>query len=110
MSVDAYYRDKERAKRQLRKNYERLNLHPGELLFSIDTPTKWLYYILSGRILIFKTDSIGNEHILRIAHKGDLLGYTGISNVSRYCVSAKAIEASEVLPIPLQEFKNIMRI
>ncbi len=67
-----------------------------------------LFYINCGKIKIFKTHEYGKELITDLLKEGDFFGYTAMLEESKYTESAVALEDSEVLFLPKDEFYNLM--
>ena len=67
-----------------------------------------LYYINKGKIKIFKTHEYGKELITDLLKEGDFFGYTAMLEESKYVESAVALEDSEVLFLPKDEFYGLM--
>ena len=72
-----------------------------------DSPN-FLYFIVSGKIKIFKTNELGKEYIIDIYKEGDFIGYSALLDNSKHKESAMAIENSEVALIPRQDFLQLL--
>ena len=79
-----------------------------DILFNEGDPANFLYLIVSGKIKTFKSNNFGKEFIIDINREGDFLGYFDILEDSAHRVSAMAIENSEIVAIPKQDFCNAL--
>ncbi len=68
-----------------------------------------LFFVVSGKIKIFKTNESGKEYIVTIHKPGEFFGYTAIlDNSGLEKQSAMAIEDSEIALIPKQDFYSLL--
>lgn len=67
-----------------------------------------LYYIQSGKVKTFRTNTDGKELITGIYGKGDFLGYEAILKNASFSDHAMALEDCEVLTIPRDVFQQIV--
>jgi CRP-like cAMP-binding protein len=67
-----------------------------------------LYLIVSGKIKTFKTNEDGKEYITEIYKGGDFFGYLSLLDDKNHKESAVAIENSEVVQIPKQDFFQLI--
>ncbi len=67
----------------------------GEIIFSEDSPTTGLYFLISGIVKVYSLDECGKEIILRLAGPGDILGHHFIFNFNVNQNSAKVISNSD---------------
>ena len=72
-----------------------------------DSPN-FLYFVVSGKIKVFKSNEMGKEFIIDIYKEGDFLGYVALLVDNKYRESAMAIENSEVALIPRQDFFQLL--
>jgi CRP-like cAMP-binding protein/CheY-like chemotaxis protein len=63
-----------------------------------------LYFIHSGKVKTYKINDDGKELITNLYHAGEFLGYKAILEDENYKESASAIENTEVVKIPRQDF------
>ncbi len=69
---------------------------------------KAVYYVISGKIKIFKTSSDGKELITEINSSGDFFGYTAILEHTNYKENAQALEDSRLMIIPREDFLELI--
>lgn len=67
-----------------------------------------LFCISTGIIKVYKTSSNGKEQIIRLAKKGDFLGYTALLSEEQYSSSASVIEDAKVCFIPRDIFMQLL--
>ena len=64
----------------------------GQLLACEENASNKIYCVNKGKIKIYKTDSNGNQVIIRIAQTGDLIGGEMLMSNTIYDISAMAVE------------------
>lgn len=64
----------------------------GQILFHEGTRPLGIFCINSGKVKVYKIGTDGKEQIIRIAGKGDLLGYKAMLGEEYYAVSAETLE------------------
>jgi CheY-like chemotaxis protein/CRP-like cAMP-binding protein len=67
-----------------------------------------LYYVIKGKVKIFKTNEDGKELIVHIVNEGEFFGYTAMLEGSVYKETADSLEDSEIAAIPRNEFEELM--
>jgi CRP/FNR family transcriptional regulator, cyclic AMP receptor protein len=67
-----------------------------------------LYYIIKGRVKIYKTNQDGKELITNILKEGDFLGYIPILENSAYKENAEVLEDSSMMLIPASDFLELV--
>jgi DNA-binding response OmpR family regulator len=90
---------KDKKKRTLKKK--------AELYYEGDTPIQ-VYFLQSGSIKSFKSHPEGKELIISIYEAGDFFGYEPILENTEYQESAVALEDSEVVAIPRNDFLTLI--
>lgn len=88
---------------------EVVKLKKKQILFSKATNPHYLYFVLQGKIKTFKFNEDGKEFITNIYTNKSYLGYVSILEDKPYNVTAEAIEESEVMLIPKDEFLFAMQ-
>lgn len=83
-------------------------LKKRELLFEEGDYPRYLYFVKSGKIKIFKTNEDGKEYIVNINTDGDFIGYVDLIKDSKYSESAAALEDTDVSLIPKEDFQSLM--
>ena len=95
-------------KESLLNSYKSKFFLKGETLFIEGTPVKGLIFIYAGKVKIYKKGPDGAEEILRIARKGDFLGYSKLVKDSRFGASAEVLEDTLIIFIPKKEFLDVL--
>jgi CRP-like cAMP-binding protein len=85
------------------------SLKKGESLFSHSADSNGIYCIKNGSVKIIKTDSGGNETIVRIANPGDIIGDDMLFGDQTPEKSASAITNLEVCYIDKSIFNDLLK-
>ncbi|HOU14134.1 MAG TPA: cyclic nucleotide-binding domain-containing protein [Anaerolineae bacterium] len=82
----------------------------GEILFAMGDPGDALYIVNTGRVAIYTPDTArpGTEHPIRIFESGEALGEMAIIDDQPRSLSARALEASEVLVLTGDDFRRLL--
>jgi CRP-like cAMP-binding protein len=80
----------------------------GELFAEGDTP-QHVYFLKSGNIKVFKSHPDGKELIMQLYHVNDFFGFEPVLEGGPYQESAVALEESEVVAIPRQDFLMLIQ-
>jgi len=78
------------------------------MLYHEGQKPKAVYYLLSGRIKVFRTNPDAKELITEICGPGDYLGYLAILEEKNYVDSAQVLEDAQVMLIPKEEFLGLL--
>ncbi|XP_013107730.2 neuropathy target esterase sws isoform X3 [Stomoxys calcitrans] len=99
---------------KLCKHTEVLTLDPGDFLFKITDADDSVFIVQSGQINVFISNADGSTLSLKTVRKGEsvtsLLSFVDVlsGNPSFYkTVTAKAVERSIVIRLPMQAFKEV---
>lgn len=79
-----------------------------ETIFWEDDYPKRAYLIHSGKVKTVKTNDDAKEYITGIHQAGHFIGYLGIMQNTNYMESAIALEDSELVRIPREEFSSLI--
>jgi CRP-like cAMP-binding protein len=88
----------DRESRQLRKK---------DPVFKEGETPRWLYYVESGQVKLFKTSDDGRELIVKVAKPGDFLGYLALLKNDFYSESASALEDTTLRLVPKEDFYSL---
>ncbi|MEA2082391.1 MAG: Crp/Fnr family transcriptional regulator [Elusimicrobiota bacterium] len=91
---------------QLGKISEVKNLKNGEIIVSEKSPGKLLFFVISGRIKIYKSSSAGHIKVLSYLNKGDIFGEMIIFGGGVRSASAAAMADCKILIIRAKDFRN----
>ncbi len=69
---------------------------------------RYVYYIKSGKIKIFRTNEEGRELIVALIGPGELFGYLTLLKGSNYPESAVAMSDAEISIVPKEDFYSLV--
>jgi CRP/FNR family cyclic AMP-dependent transcriptional regulator len=78
------------------------------ILYSEGQRPRVLYYIVKGKVKIYKINAEGKELIIQICNDGDFFGYTSILEEVNYQENAAILEDSSLMLIPAAEFLQLV--
>jgi len=81
----------------------------GQLLTKEENSSQKIYCINQGKIKIYKTDTNGNELIIRFASAGDIIGGEMLMSKNIYDISAIAVEDSIACCIDSDVYRNVLK-
>ncbi len=81
----------------------------GEVIFHEGSHPGGVYCIHQGAVKLYRSDSMGNVVIVRLAKQGDLLGYRALLSNERYTATAEALEDTVLCFIPRNVFFELLR-
>ena len=67
-----------------------------------------LYYIVKGKVKVFKTNEEGKELVVDLYTTGDFLGYVAMLEGTIYKDTAQALEETEIAVIPKEDFEDLI--
>lgn len=67
-----------------------------------------IYYILKGKVKVFKTNEDGKELVVDLYRAGDFFGYIAMLEGTVYKDTAEAMEETEIAVIPKEEFEDLI--
>ncbi|EMR01238.1 response regulator [Cesiribacter andamanensis] len=79
-----------------------------QYLFSEGNYPNALYFLNKGRIKTYKSNEEGREYITNLYKPGDFIGYLDLLEDQRYRETAVALEESEVVLIPRDDFFSLI--
>lgn len=83
-------------------------LKKKELLYNEGHQPNFLFFLSKGKIKTFRAHEYGKEFITTLYKDGDFIGYTALLENQAYSDSAEALEDSEVLYIPKEDFYSLL--
>lgn len=92
----------------LADNRQTKRIKKKEQIFMEDEHPKYLYFVVSGKLKMYKTNEQGKEFITDIFKPGDFFGYIAMLDDTPYKESAIAIENSEIAMIPKEDFFKLL--
>jgi len=91
---------------QLGKISEVKNFKNGEIIVSEKSMGKMLFFVISGRIKIYKSSSTGHIKVLSYLNKGDIFGEMIIFGGGLRSASAEAMANCRILILRAKNFKE----
>lgn len=79
-----------------------------DLLYKENDYPRQLFFVISGKVKIFKTNQDGKEFITEIRKEGEFFGYPDLISGRQYAESAAAMEDSEVSMVPKDDFFKLL--
>lgn len=79
-----------------------------QVIYSEGKRPRFLYYVVSGKVKAVKNHEDGKEYITDLYSEGDFIGYPALIEEKNYDDSTIALEQTEVLQIPREEFQEMM--
>ena len=92
----------------LSENRELRHYKKKDLIFREGEHPRWLYFVESGKVKIFKTSDDGRELIVKVAKAGDFLGFLALFKEDAYPESAAALEDCSIKLVPKQDFAALV--
>lgn len=90
--------------KHLSENRELRHYRKKDLVFREGENPRWLYFVESGKVKIYKTSDDGRELIVKVAQEGDFLGFLALFSENTYPESASALEDCTIKLVPRQDF------
>lgn len=80
----------------------------GQILYYEGTKPLGVFCINDGVVKVFKSASNGKEQIIRLAKKGEFLGYSSLLGEETYSNSATIVEDAKICFVPKEIFLKIL--
>ena len=74
----------------------------GEFLFHEGETPKYLYYLISGKVVMWRKGIADQQQIVRMVEPGALFGYAAAFNGESYLSAAEVGADSDILKVPLR--------
>ena len=81
-----------------------------EIIFLESQKGKYLYFLLSGSIKLYKTNEEGKDAVIHFVEPGEFFAEIILFLENRYPVSAAAIKNSDILEIDAEKIFDIIKI
>src|SRR5689334_172440 len=85
-------------------NYESEMVAKKTTVYSAQKRPRFLYYLKKGKVKAFKSNEEGKEYITNLYGEGDFIGYYALLENRSYDDTAEALEESEIVMVPKDEF------
>ena len=79
-----------------------------QVIYAEGKRPRLLFYIVKGKVKAFRTHEDGKEYITDLYSDGDFIGYPALIEEKNYDDSAVALEESEIIQIPREEFQEMI--
>lgn len=79
-----------------------------EMIFSEGSSPNYLYFLSKGKIKTFKSHEYGKEFITNLYKEGDFFGFIALLEDKPFAENAEAIEDSEIVLIPKEDFYSLI--
>lgn len=87
----------------------RLRLGHNQLLYRQDMPAHHFFFVISGRLRLYRLDSSGIDRTLDSIAPGDCFAEVMIyADPAHYACYAEALKSSEVLMIPVKAYQEVL--
>lgn len=94
---------------QLIQQSRRLRLEHHQLLYRQDMPAHHFFFVITGRLRLYRLDYSGVDRTLDSIAPGDCVAEVMIyADPPRYACHAEALKASEVLVIPVKAYQDLI--
>jgi CRP-like cAMP-binding protein len=94
--------------KHLSENREVRHYRKKDMIFREGENPRWLYFVEEGKAKIYKTSDDGRELIIKVAQKGDFLGFLALFKEDCYPENAAALEDCSIKLIPKQDFAALV--
>jgi len=109
-SVNQFFREAKAQSEMLNltENREARQYRGRDEIYHEGQNARWLFFVSSGRIKTYQTNDYGKEFITHLYGAGDFFGYLPLLQDEAYADSAAAVEDSELMLIPREDFVNLL--
>lgn len=84
-------------------------LRRGQVLYEQDSPASYFFYVVSGRVRLYRLDPTGQERTLDSHGPGEVFADVMIyADPAHYACYAEPLRRSELLAIPTARFREIL--
>lgn len=90
----------------LSQSKSHISFKKGQMIFYEGNHPQGLYCIYSGKVKVHKLGYDGKDQILRLAKKGNAIGYRALLSDDKYHASATAIENSLICFFPKSAYQS----
>lgn len=94
--------------KHLTEQYDTVSYSKKQVLYQEGKRPRFLYYIASGKVKTVKNNEDGKEYITNLMASGEFVGHIPIIEEKSYDDSAIAMEDSEILQVPKDDFLKII--
>ena len=109
-SVNQFFREAKAQSEmlQLTEDRESRQYRNRDEIYREGQNARWLFFVCSGRIKTYQTNDFGKEFITHLHGPGEFFGYLPLLRDEQYTDSASAVEDTELMMIPKDDFVNLL--
>lgn len=78
------------------------------LIYSESQKPRVVFYVVNGKVKIYKSSKDGKELITNIACEGDFFGYAQLLQALNYTENAQVLEDAQIMQIPKDDFVSLL--
>lgn len=94
--------------KELADQYDVEHYSKKQILYSEGKRPRYLYYLVSGKVKVFKNHEDGKEYITDLLSAGDFIGYKPLIEDKNYEDTASVLEEAEVMQIAKEDFLQML--
>ena len=87
--------------------FENRNFRKKDIIFEEGNNARYIYFLETGKIRIFRTNEFGKELTTRLINANEVFGFLDVLNNKPYSKSAQALEDSSMRLIPIKSFIDL---
>ncbi len=96
------------ALKELSNERQQTSFHRRDVIFTEGSYPRYLYFVNSGKVKLYKTNDYGKEFILAIYKEGEFFGHIELLKGEAYAASAMAMEPTELSLVPKDDFFKLL--
>jgi len=93
---------------EMSERYDTEHYERKQSLYQEGKKPRFLFFLVKGKVKCYKTNEDGKEYIMSLHSAGDFIGYTALLEDSYYQDSAVILEDAEIMPIPKDDFLQMI--
>ena len=93
---------------QLSAQYDVEHYERKQTLYQENKKPRFLFFLIKGKVKCYKSNEDGKEYIMSLHNEGDFIGYSALLEDSYYQDSAVILEDAEIIPIPKDDFLQMV--
>lgn len=95
--------------RLIEENKKIIYLRKGQQVIFEGMPVYGIYFLMDGKIKIFKSGINGRQQIVRLVRQGDMFGHRGFGGKNIYYIGATTLEDSKMCFIESEVFFKVLK-
>jgi len=81
----------------------------GQIIFNEGKRPQALYCIYEGQVKLYKLGEGGKEQIIRLAGKGDIIGYRSLISHEKYSCTASTLKTAQICQVSINSFDSVIK-